>query len=264
MKTEDTNKDFFSAYGSPSVPGLTKYARLRLALLKAIESGYWLPGQKLPSEMELAALAPFGLGTVQRALRELTEEGIIVRRQGHGSFVVEPRKAMHKPWHCRFLNDDGINFLPIFPKVLLVKRVGEPGPWSGFLDQDGDNILRIDRRISINHEFNVYSKFYANADKFGYLLDKPLSELESANLKFILNQKFNLPITIVAQDLTMVELPENICAEIGVKKGTHGLYIKAVASAGKTVHLYYQEWFIPPNKRTLRIVENSPIETPAG
>jgi DNA-binding GntR family transcriptional regulator len=251
--------DFYPRFSQTSGPGITKYAQLRLALLKAIESGYWNPGEKLPTELELKEVTPFGLGTVQRALTELTNEGIIVRKQGHGSFVARPRKAMTHQWHCRFLDDTGTSFLPIFPKVLFKTRISEYGAWSLFLEQQGDNIIRIDRRISINHEFNVYSKFYTNADKFGTVLDKPLSELESANLKLLLMKNFNLPITILSQNLRMVEFPADICKEIGVKRGTLGLHIDAVASAGRTVHLYYQEWFIPPNSRPLRIVENSII-----
>ena len=240
--------DFYTRFGQVKTPGMTKYAQLRLALLNAIESGYWAPGDKLPTEFELTEVIPFGQGTVQRALNELTREGIIVRQQGHGSFVAHPRKAMTQQWHCRFLDDTGTGFLPIFPKVLFKASENEYGPWSSFLDQTGGNIIRIDRRISINHEFNVYSKFYTNADKFGSVLDKPLSELESANLKLLLMKKFNLPITILTQNLRIVEFPADISKEIGVKRGTIGLHIDAVASAGRSVHLYYQEWFIPPNQ----------------
>jgi GntR family transcriptional regulator len=256
---ENSKLDFYTRFGQATGPGITKYAQLRLALLKAIESGYWAAGEKLPTELELQQATPFGLGTVQRALNELTSEGIVFRKQGHGSFVAHPRKAMNQQWHCRFIDDTGFGFLPIFPKVLFNGRTSDYGPWSIFLEQKGDNILRVDRRISINHEFNVYSKIYVNADKFGAVLDKPASELEGANLKMLLLQKFNLPITILSQNLRMIEFPYDISKEVGVKRGTTGLHIDAVASAGRTVHLYYQEWFIPPNPRTLRMVENSVI-----
>ncbi|RJQ62300.1 MAG: GntR family transcriptional regulator [Desulfobacteraceae bacterium] len=253
------DSDFYSRFGKAGGQGITKYARLRLTILNAIESGHWAPGDKLPTELEFTKMTPYGLGTVQRALNELTHEGIIVRQQGHGSFVARPRKSMALPWHCRFLDDSGTDFLPIFPKVLYKAKITEYGPWSPFLDQKGDNIIRIDRRISINHEFNVFSRIYINADRFGSILDKPASELESANLKMVLKQNFNLPITVVSQDLLMVRFPADICSEIGVKRGTTGIHLDAVASAGRTVHLYYQEWFIPPTRRKLRIVENSTI-----
>src|SRR5579872_5033323 len=83
--------NFYRRFRLPAEPGVPKYAQLRRAIIAAIEEGYWQPGAKLPTELELARLTPFSLGTVQRGLRALAEEGIIERRQGHGSFIAEPR-----------------------------------------------------------------------------------------------------------------------------------------------------------------------------
>src|SRR3546814_14632014 len=80
---------------------------------------------------------PFSLGTVQRAMRALTEDGIVMRRQGHGSFVADSRARMDDPWHCRFWTRDGTGFLPVYPKVLSRRRIAERGPWSRPLGQQG-------------------------------------------------------------------------------------------------------------------------------
>jgi DNA-binding GntR family transcriptional regulator len=82
----DSSQDnFFQRFRWPIEPGVPKYAQLRRAIISAIDQGYWRPGAKLPTELELTKLTPFSLGTVQRTLRALTDEGIIERRQGHGS-----------------------------------------------------------------------------------------------------------------------------------------------------------------------------------
>lgn len=57
------------------------------ALRDAIRDGEYQPGARLPSRSELAehfAVAPM---TVQNALRELKDEGLLVSRQGTGVFV---------------------------------------------------------------------------------------------------------------------------------------------------------------------------------
>ncbi len=251
--------DFFEKFGVQPVAGVTKYALLRNAILKAIEEGYWASGAKLPAENEFVRVTPFGLGTVQRALRELTEEGFIVRRQGYGSFVAVPGRSMDKPWHCRFLNDDGTDFLPIFPKILKIERTGAYGPWSVFLEQQGANVICVERQIRINYEFTLYNRFFANADKFGDVLGGPISDIEAANLKMLLTRKCSLPITVLTQNMRFLEFSKDVCRKTEVKHPTTGILLDATASAGKTVHLYYQEWYIPPNTRALRIVENSPI-----
>ncbi|MGW9245775.1 GntR family transcriptional regulator [Streptomyces badius] len=52
-----------------------------------ITSGRWQAGDRLPDAEGLAAASGVGEGTVQRAFRELANEGSIVRLHGLGTFV---------------------------------------------------------------------------------------------------------------------------------------------------------------------------------
>lgn len=64
-----------------------KFRTLAKQLRQEIVTGSWEPGAKLPTEKELAVRRELSLTTVRRALDELCEEGLIVRRQGSGSYV---------------------------------------------------------------------------------------------------------------------------------------------------------------------------------
>jgi DNA-binding GntR family transcriptional regulator len=236
-----------------AVSGLPKYAQLRDTLFAAIERGYWKPGARLPTEQALARHTPFSLGTVQRALRALVDEGIVVRLQGSGTYVAEGRKAMDAPWHCRFLDDTGNGFLPVYPKVVWRRRIRERGAWSEHLQQRNNGIIRIDRVISVNDEFVVYSKFYLDAVRFASMLERPIAELDGANFKAILGREFGLPVTHLSQTLRTIAFPAPVCRAIGVRKGTAGTLLGIAASAGRDRHVYYQELYVPPNSRRLLI-----------
>lgn len=54
-----------------------------------IESKTWLPGDRLPSEMQLAQQFGVSRITAKRAYDELHSQGIVRRRQGSGSFVAD-------------------------------------------------------------------------------------------------------------------------------------------------------------------------------
>lgn len=54
-----------------------------------VASGDWLPGQEIPSIRALAIDLKVSVITVKRAYQELERDGIIVTRQGRGSFVAE-------------------------------------------------------------------------------------------------------------------------------------------------------------------------------
>jgi GntR family histidine utilization transcriptional repressor len=68
------------------------YLRIKNHILARISSGEWPPGTRIGSESEFASLFAASRMTVNRALRELTDEGRVLRRQGRGTFVA-PAKA---------------------------------------------------------------------------------------------------------------------------------------------------------------------------
>lgn len=257
--TEDMSSDLdvFERYRQPPIPGLPKYAQLREALLAAIRAGHWKAGEKLPTELELAALTPFSLGTVQRALRELAETGILVRRQGYGSYVAETRKRMEDPWHARFVDDSGEGILPVYSTAIDRKRVVESGPWTQHLGTPRGGVLQIDRKIDINDEFTVFSRFFADPGLLKPLLNCPLDSLEGANFKILIARECYLPITRITHDLRSVTLDRTVARVVGVDPGSAGLFIQAVAHAGRDFCVYYQEFFVPPTERPLRFLEFS-------
>lgn len=65
------------------------YLRLRRALRHLIDTGVLGPGQALPSERDLAHALDLSRVTVRKALAGLTEQGLLVQRQGAGTFVAE-------------------------------------------------------------------------------------------------------------------------------------------------------------------------------
>lgn len=67
------------------------YEKVKQAISEKIHSGVWRPHDRIPSEAELVAQFGFSRMTINRALRELTDEGLLVRLQGVGTFVAEPK-----------------------------------------------------------------------------------------------------------------------------------------------------------------------------
>jgi GntR family histidine utilization transcriptional repressor len=70
------------------------YQQIKKTIQRKISNGDWIAGQKLPSENELVVALDVSRMTINRALRELTQEGLINRVHGLGSFVADtPRHA---------------------------------------------------------------------------------------------------------------------------------------------------------------------------
>jgi GntR family histidine utilization transcriptional repressor len=65
----------------------TGYAAVKNELLRRIRSRVWAPGALVPGEIELAAEFGVARGTVNRAMRELTEQGYLERKRKGGTRV---------------------------------------------------------------------------------------------------------------------------------------------------------------------------------
>ena len=65
------------------------YLQVKTFVQQHISTGQWRPGDPVPSEATL--MQQFGISrmTVNRALRELTAEGMVTRVQGSGTYVAE-------------------------------------------------------------------------------------------------------------------------------------------------------------------------------
>ncbi|HNR92245.1 MAG TPA: GntR family transcriptional regulator [Dokdonella sp.] len=69
------------------------YVQIVEQVVAKVMSGTWKPGTPLPSIRELAAGSRVSVITVKRAYLELERAGVIVTRQGKGSFVADALDA---------------------------------------------------------------------------------------------------------------------------------------------------------------------------
>jgi len=242
--------DFFDRYSQGISAELPKYAQMREVLFAAIAAGHWKQGEQLPNENALTRMTPFSLGTIQRALRGLAEEGVVERKQGAGSFVARSSRLLPYPLHCRFLNDSKDGFLPVFSTTLHRGRAPRTGPWVDHIDDRGGRVIQIDRRIDINNEFLVYSRFFASERDLGSLLKCPLNKLDGQNFKLMIADEMGLPITSISNHARAQALPDRVAAIVGISPGAMGLYVQAIAASGRRV-IYMQDFFIPPTDRLL-------------
>ncbi|MCU9847188.1 GntR family transcriptional regulator [Defluviimonas sp. WL0024] len=66
---------------------ISSYRDVKADILRRITEGHWAPGTLLPGEVELAESFGVARATVNRAMRELTDEGLLERRRKAGTRV---------------------------------------------------------------------------------------------------------------------------------------------------------------------------------
>lgn len=70
------------------------YHQLADILMSRIKSNEYLPGQKIPPELKLAAEYQIGRPTVRQAIDLLVNKGFLYRKRGSGTFVCKPKEEV--------------------------------------------------------------------------------------------------------------------------------------------------------------------------
>ena len=235
--------------------GVPKYVTLREALLELLNAGRWKPGERFPSEEELLVHTPYSLGTVQRAMRCLVDKGLLVRRQGLGSFIADLPKRLDHSRHCKFVDDTGTGFLPLYSKAIGRAVTKRRGPWTKFLGSPESGVLRIDRRIAIGDEFLVVCRFYCDPTVLKFLIDCPLQALNGANFVALIQGKCNVTLRSLGSYVVIKRFPREICNEIAMPRSAVGLFVQSTARTIDEQYVYYQEFYIPKVDRALYFSE---------
>ena len=81
------------------------YARIKEYLLSEIESGAYVAGDRIPAENALATQFGVSRMTANKAIRDLVQKGLLVRRVGSGTFVSQ-RKSESSLFDIRNIADE--------------------------------------------------------------------------------------------------------------------------------------------------------------
>lgn len=241
-----------------------KHARLRAAIIEAVEAGDLSAGTKMPGEREFSHFLGVSLGTMQKALGRLVDDGFLVRRHGQGTFVGSVRKAVAGSWHYRFFAADGESELPVFTTVLERRLVQADGPWSAALGPDAKGYVMMRRRLDIGGKFACCSRLFLSASRFGRLLRVADKRLTDANLKTVLENEFAAP-TLSAEGVALiVPLEAEDAGVIGVTSSTTGLQIDIVGRSFGRAPITFQRMIVPPSPYGLKLDFNPPDGGSAG
>jgi len=97
---------------------ITAYQEVKQKITRDIVNGRYFIGQALPAEKEFAKEFKVSIGTLRKAVDELVSEGIVIRRQGKGTFIAEhdEQRLLYYFFHVIKHDADHKNY----PKVELV------------------------------------------------------------------------------------------------------------------------------------------------
>jgi GntR family transcriptional regulator len=202
------------------------YAKVREELIARIRSGAWKPGQLIPNEFEIAALFGVSQGTARKALAALAAEGLVIRQQGRGTFVVE-----HTPAHVlfRFFNifdDKNVQVIPDSRPATAVLAKASPAERIALILATSADVIRIARVRTREGRPFMSETISLPARPFAGLLELP----EIPNTLYDVFQKsFGILILRTDDRISAASADATVAATLGIAVGTPLLRIDRTA-----------------------------------
>ena len=235
------------------------YAQLAAFLRATIEQRHQ-PHDQLPSEAELEQTYGVSRTVVRQALSQLTNEGLLYRRKGKGSFVAEPKymAALFQTF-VSFYDDMVARGHPPVSKVLIQKRISAPDDVAEALGLHGTaSVIKLCRLRSVDNEPVVLSTSYIPYDFSPGLLGEDLSR---CSLYRVMEQKFGLQIVSGTRRIEAIAARSDDARILRCKVGAPLLVVTGTAylSNGRIV-----EFSISKHRADRTTFETRLVRMPAG
>lgn len=207
------------------------YQQIKGLILQSLQSGEWKPGEAIPSEIELAARYRVSQGTVRKAIDELANDNLLVRRQGKGTFV-----ATHAEHHVqyRFLklvpdNGDAASEGPAQRRIIDCRRLRAHAEIARSLAlRAGDTVLQVRRVLSFASVPTILEDLWLPGAPFKGLTAERLEAFQGT-MYALFETEFGVRMVRAEEKIRAVLPDENQQTLLGVTSATPLLSVERVA-----------------------------------
>lgn len=226
-----------------------KYRRLVDAILALIATDRLPDGTRLPPDSDMAAGLGVSLGTVQKALNTLVDEGMATRAPRRGTMIQTSKVASDVIYIFRFRDPQSGELIRPQVRMLGTGIEERPGPWRECLG--GGDLVRFERLLRIGVESPVYSEVFASAAVARELLEIAPEELNGRSLHKSLETNRGAPILRSRQSVGMGPLCPVACRHLMLPEASVGLIWQVVTLGASDEPFSYQRIQLPASHRPI-------------
>lgn len=193
------------------------YVQIQEYIAERILSGKMAPESKIPSERDLSLELEVSRMTVRRAITELVNEGLLVRRHGAGTFVSKPkmtceaRELINYQQAMRARNIFTTSQLLEFGEVAASRRLAEK------LEIDlGQPLYRVVILRLANRAPVILERVFIPSARCPHLEEY---DLEKTAVYDLLTTGYGANLTCVSQTIEAVAASETVADQLRVEEG---------------------------------------------
>ena len=200
------------------------YVQLMEELETSIRNGVYKPGDKIMTEAEMAKEYGVSLITVRKAVGSLMEKGLVVRKQGKGTFVTKPKYSRNMKKLQSFTEMCEQMGVKPGAQVLENRLIMADKKVAGRLGiEPGSNVVYISRLRLVDGEPVQVEKSYFPL-KYAFLLE---ADLNNGSMFECLKEKAGAKVASSEKMIELCRATAEEAALMDVKKGYYLLCVKS-------------------------------------
>lgn len=208
--------------------GAPLYREVRNRIRDAIGVGEWRPGQALPAERKLCERFGVSMGTLRKAVDELSASGLLVRQQGRGTFVARHSQDRYLFAFFHLTGHDGHREYPQVSFHDFGPTVADEMAAQSLGLKPGDPLLRLTNLLSLRGERVSLDEIYLPAALFPELSRARLRGRQTT-LYQMYQDEFDITVVRVADRVRSVRATRAQGRLLEVEAGAPLLQITRVA-----------------------------------
>lgn len=210
------------------------YLKVRKKLITKLATRVYVPGQRLPSEKELGAEYGVSVATIRQAVGTLEADGIVIRRQGSGTYVWQHQLSKASGMYLRIHDQQNHKINPL--RSLLSIKIDSPSDReTKLLDlppAKQNEVIRY--KFLGKNAFQASIFFYVletvvSHDLFKNLTNKSYFQDESTNLYGLYAEVCGIQVISFEENIYAKALPEEFAPIMGLEAGAPVLYLERVS-----------------------------------
>jgi GntR family transcriptional regulator len=224
---------------TPAKP-LPVYLQIAELLTRQIKAGYWHSGERLPTEAELAASLSVAVGTLRKSLALLSEQGVLERIQGSGTYVrrVEGTQRIYELFRLELTTGPG---LPT-AHILDVQRCARPAHVPVLGTKPKAAVWRVRRLRFLSQVPVALEEIWFDAARTQTLQPDELGD----SMYLFYQNRFQVWIARVEDHIYAAPAPDWSHAPFGVAAGACTGFIERLSwTANNQLAEFSHTWFDP-------------------
>jgi GntR family transcriptional regulator len=132
-----------------AAPGTPLYKGVKRRITQSLRACEWKPGEAIPSEKALAERFSVSIGTLRKAVDELTAENVLVRQQGRGTYVSSHGRGSYFFAFFHIVRQDGLREFPMVELLAFERGEADEDAATALKIRTGDPIFRFVNRLAL-------------------------------------------------------------------------------------------------------------------